>query len=155
MSKLGIGVMALAACVSTGAWAQDGGMILRPADQIKWGDAPAALPKGAQMAVMMGDPAKEGPFAMRVKVPANYRIAPHFHPADEAVTVISGDLRFGMGATVDEAKGTMLNAGAFAKMAKGMQHYAWSAGGAEFQVNGIGPWGITYVNPADDPRKSQ
>ena len=37
---------------------------------------------------------------------------------------------------------------------KGMQHYAWTTNGAEFQVNSQGPWGIVYVNPEGDPRKS-
>jgi len=88
----------------------------------------------------------------RLKLPAEYVIAPHTHPAVEHVTVISGSLYMGMGDTVDKAASTRLPAGGFAVMPIGVQHYAWTAEATTIQLHGIGPWGITYVNPADDPR---
>ena len=123
-------------------------------DELKWADNPA-LPKGGQTVVVFGDPAKEGPFTLRVRFPANYRIPPHSHPGTEVVTVLSGDFHFGMGSTFDENKVEHLKPGGFAVMPKGMQHYAWSRGGTVIQVNAQGPWAVNYVNPADDPRKSQ
>jgi hypothetical protein len=68
--------------------------------------------------------------------------------------VISGSFHIGMGDKFDEAKGTMLKAGGFAQVSKGMSHYAWFTEPTILQIHGVGPSGITYVNPADDPRKS-
>jgi Cupin domain. len=123
--------------------------MIMPKD-IKWSDIPS-LPAGAKMSILYGDPSAAGPFGMRLKVPAKYSIGPHFHPADENVTVISGTFIMGVG---DDAKGkTMaLPAGAFARMKAGTHHFAKTDKEAIVQINGVGPWGITYVNPADDPR---
>ena len=123
-----------------------------PAD-LKWGPAPAVFPHGAQMAVLSGDPGKPGVFVIRLKTPAGYRIPPHHHPTDEYLTVISGDFGVGMGDKLDPARGKMLGAGGFVKMPKGMNHYAWSKGGAVVQVSAEGPFALVYVNPADDPTR--
>ena len=128
--------------------------ILVMANDIAWADAPPVLPAGAKIAVLEGDPAKPGPFTLRIQFPASYRIAPHTHPADEHVTVISGTFARGMGSTFDESKLEELGPGGFAMMKTGMQHFAWSKDGAVVQLHGIGPWGLTYVNPADDPRNA-
>ncbi len=122
------------------------------AADLKWADAPPSLPPGAKVAVLQGDPTAPGIFTMRITVPAGYRVPPHFHPADENLTVLSGEVHMGIGDKADVAKEHVLSAGAFSSMPMGMHHYAWSKGGAVFQVHGMGPWGITYVNPADDPR---
>ena len=74
------------------------------ADQLKWGPAPPAVPKGAQIAILAGDPSKDGLYVYRVKVPAGYKVPPHIHPNDENVTVISGTLNIGMGGAFDEKK---------------------------------------------------
>jgi len=124
------------------------------ADQLKWGPAPPAFPKGAQFSVVAGDPTKEGLYVFRLKVPASYKVPPHFHPNDENVTVISGTFNIGTGSTFDEKNGKALKAGGFLHMPKGMQHFAWFPEETIIQVHGMGPQGITYVNPADDPRKS-
>lgn len=128
--------------------------VFTPAD-IKWVDAPPALPKGAKMAVLLGDPMAPGLFTMRIKVPAGYKVPPHFHPADENMTVLSGDVHMALGDTWDETKGHVLPVGAFATMPTGVHHYAWSKKGAVFQIHAMGPWGITYLNPADDPRNGK
>lgn len=122
-------------------------------DQIKWGPAPPALPKGAQIAVLAGDPSKEGPYVIRLKTPANFKVPPHVHATDENITVISGTFHIAMGAKFDDTKGTTLKAGGFAVAPKGMQHYAWFSDESVVQIHGMGPFSITYVNPADDPRK--
>jgi quercetin dioxygenase-like cupin family protein len=124
------------------------------ADQVKWGAAPPSLPKGAQIAIISGDPTKEGLYVVRLKLPAGYKLPPHVHPNDEHVTVISGTFNIGMGATFDDKKGHALKAGGFAKAPKGVQHYAWFPEETVIQLHGAGPQGVTYVNPDDDPRKS-
>ncbi len=66
-------------------------------DQITWGPAPAVLPVAAKLAVLEGDPTKSAAFTMRLFMPDGYQIPPHFHPATEHVTVISGALMVGKG----------------------------------------------------------
>ncbi len=122
---------------------------------LKWGPGPAALPPGAQAVVLDGDPSKKGPFTMRAKVPANYRIAPHHHPEDERVTVLSGTARIGMGERFDETKLTSLGAGGYFMMPKGHRHFFTTTEETVIQLNGMGPWDIIYVNPADDPRQQK
>jgi quercetin dioxygenase-like cupin family protein len=120
---------------------------------LKWGPAPAVLPAGAQVAVLAGDPGTTGQFVIRLKMPAGYKVPPHTHPTDEYVTVMSGDLAFGMGDKLDAAKATRLTAGGFALARTGMSHFAVSTGGAELEIAAQGPFVITYVNPADDPSR--
>jgi quercetin dioxygenase-like cupin family protein len=122
-------------------------------EDIKWGPAPSTIPPGAQLAVVSGDPSKEGLFTMRLKMPANYKVPAHNHPTDEFVTVISGDFRVGLGDKLDMDKGQSLKAGAFAEMPAGMNHYAWTTEESVVQIAGPGPFSISYVNPADDPSK--
>src|SRR4051794_18529547 len=125
-------------------------------DSIQWGPAPPALPKGAQMAVLAGDPGKAGPFTARLKTPAGYKIPAHQHPSAEAVTVISGEFHYGMGDKLDESKAENLGPGGFIDMPANMNHYAFSGGGEVIiQIAGEGPFAIKYVNPADDPSKTQ
>ncbi len=123
-----------------------------PAD-IQWQAGPPVLPAGAKIAVLEGDPSKEGIFTMRLSAPAGYRIAPHWHAAFEHVTVISGTVGLGMGDVFDKAKGHTLPAGGFAYMAPGSRHFFWTESAAEIQIHAMGPWQLYYVNPADDPRK--
>jgi len=123
------------------------------APDLKWGPAPAVFPKGAEMAVLHGDPAKAGTFVIRLKMPAGYKVPAHHHPTDEYVTVISGDLLLGMGDKLDPAKGAALAPGGFAVAPANMNHFAWSQSGAVVQVSAEGPFALIYVNPADDPTK--
>lgn len=120
-------------------------------DQVQWQDSPA-LPAGAKVAVIEGDPAKEGYFAMRARLPDGYRIPAHWHPGYERVTVLSGTFHLGTGEKFDKAAARALPAGSYTSMEPGMRHFAWAEGETVLQINTLGPWGITYVNPADDPR---
>ena len=122
------------------------------ADDLRW-SAPAAYAKGAQLAVVRGDPTKEGMYVVRLKVPAGFKIAPHTHPDDENVTILSGSFNIGTGDKLDESKGTQVKTGGYSFVMKGMTHYAWFTDDTILQLHGIGPQGATYVNPADDPRK--
>jgi quercetin dioxygenase-like cupin family protein len=120
---------------------------------LKWGPAPPALPKGARLAVLSGNPEKEGLFTIRLKFPAGYTVPPHHHPSDELVTVIQGQLALGMGDKLDRAKMKTLGSGGYALMAKEMNHYAMTRTGGTIQITSNGPFQIVYVNPKDDPRK--
>ena len=121
--------------------------------EIVWRDGPPSLPPGAKIAVLEGDPAKAGPFTFRLKFPADYRVPPHFHPVIEHITVVSGALSIGQGERWDDSKLVRLNAGDFMHMPPGTRHFALATGETVIQLHSTGPWGVTYVNPADDPRK--
>ena len=120
---------------------------------MKWMDGPPGLPGGAKFAVVKGDPGKAGPFTIRVKVPADYAVAPHHHPSDEIVRVRSGSLNYGMGDKVDKTNAGTLNPGYHVTMQANMNHWVFTTAPAEIQVDGTGPFAIVYANPADDPRK--
>lgn len=121
-------------------------------DRVEWKAAPASLPAGAEAAVIDGNPMKGGIFTMRLKLPDGYRIPPHFHAAQEHVTVISGTFLMGLGDAWSDAALTELTAGSFAVMGRGTRHFAGARGETVVQVHAMGPWKLTYVNAADDPR---
>lgn len=123
-------------------------------DAIKWGPAPPVLPKGGQMAVLSGDPGKSGPFTARLKMPAGYKIPAHQHPHNEPVTVISGELNFGMGDKLDEKGAQKLGPGGFVDLPANINHFAFASVETVIQINSEGPFAIKYVNPADDPSKT-
>ena len=122
---------------------------------LKWGAAPPGLPAGAQLAVLSGDPTKEGMFTIRLRFPANYTVPPHQHPADELVTVIDGQVSLGMGDKLDKAKAATLSEGGYVVAPAKMNHYAFTGTGGIVQITAHGPFAITYVNPADDPRNAK
>lgn len=134
---------------------KDGGFEIFPVNKIEWIDGPSSLPKGAQIAVLEGDPSKEGPFVFRVKVPDGYRIPPHTHPKTERVTVISGTFNIGMGEKVDEKATKAMPAGTYGYWEAGMKHFVWTKGETVVQFHGMGPWSIKYVNADDDPRNQK
>jgi len=121
-------------------------------EKLQWGEGPAGLPAGAKLTVLSGDPTKEGVFTMRLQFPANYKISPHWHPTAEHVTVIEGALYMGMGEKLDMNAATALQPGGFALMPAKIVHYAFTKEQTIVQIHGTGPFQITYVNKADDPR---
>lgn len=124
-----------------------------PADAVKWGAAPPSLPPGAQAALLLGSPAKEGPFVVRLKFPAGFVIPPHRHSKDEFVTVISGKVAITSGEKVDRAALKPVPTASFIHLPAGMPHYLLAAEETIVQVNGVGPFDVTYIDPSDDPRK--
>ena len=161
MNKLAAVLGFFAVFLPSAAHAQDKGpaghtghTIVR-ADKIKWSPAPPGLPAGSQVSVLAGDPGKAGPFVLRAKMPDGYKVPPHSHPTDESVTVLKGAMLIGMGDKFDRAKMEQLAAGSFIQMPKEMRHYVVAKGETIIQVNGVGPFDITYVDPADDPRKKE
>jgi ChrR-like protein with cupin domain len=129
--------------------------LVTPADQVQWGPAPPVLPPGAQISVLEGDPSAKGTVTLRLRLPANYTIPPHWHSMTERVTVLSGALNVGMGAILDRQASQKLEPGGFAYLPASMNHFAWTATPTVVQINLEGPFDIFYVNPADDPQKRQ
>jgi len=123
-----------------------------PANSLKWGDAPPGLPAGARVAVVSGDPTQSQPYVLRAQLPANYRIPPHWHPTVENITVLSGTVAVGMGDTFNESAMQEVPAGGFTLVPADMHHFFMSKAASTIQVHGLGPFAVTYVNPADDPR---
>lgn len=125
--------------------------MMKPAD-LKWSAVPS-LPPGAQIAVIEGKMSDAQPFTVRLKFPANYKLPAHWHPAVERVTVLSGTFHMGMGDRFDANKAVPLTMGSIAIMQPRTNHFALTREETVVQLHGVGPWGITYVNEADDPRK--
>ena len=125
-------------------------------DAIPYGPQPAFVPAGAQLAVLEGNPgASSGDYTIRLKMPDGYRIAPHWHPQRENVTVVSGTFKVGMGDHFDDSKMSTFPAGSFAFLDPDMHHYAMASGEVVVQVHGMAPLQFNYVNPDDDPSRKK
>ena len=122
------------------------------ADDVEFNPGPPTLPAGAEIAVLLGSPAKEGPFVIRLKFPAGYEVPPHRHPKEEHVTVISGAFGMSTGETHDRSAAPLLPPGSFVRIPVGEAHFAWTEEETVVQLNGNAPFGIEYVNAEDDPR---
>jgi quercetin dioxygenase-like cupin family protein len=120
---------------------------------LKWGPAPAALPPGARMAVVSGDPGKAALFTVELAMPSGYRVPPHFHPTDEVVEVKKGTLLVGMGDKFDASKAKPMKPGDKGTVPAKAHHFAAAQGATFISITAMGPFAITYVNPADDPQK--
>jgi len=128
--------------------------VIKPSD-LKWGDAPPGLPAGGKMAVLNGDPGQAGPFTVRLKAPASYKIMPHTHPTAERLTVIAGSFKIGMGEKFDESSMQKMTPGSYVVLPAGMAHFAKGGLDSIVQIDSEGPFQINYVNPADDPRNAK
>jgi quercetin dioxygenase-like cupin family protein len=125
-------------------------------DTIPWGPAPPVVRPGAQFAVLEGDPtASTGDYTIRLKMPDGFRIAPHFHPLRENVTVVSGTFKVGMGDEFETNKMKAFIAGSFAFLDPDMHHYAMACGETIVQVHGQSPLQFNYINPSDDPSRNR
>ena len=125
-------------------------------DTIPWGAPPPFIAPGAQLAVLEGNPAaSSGDYTVRLKMPDGYRIAPHWHPLRENVTVISGTFKVGMGDSFDTDKMATFPAGSFAFLDPDMHHYAMASGEVVVQIHGMSPVQFNYINPQDDPSKNK
>jgi quercetin dioxygenase-like cupin family protein len=151
--KAAIAMLAVA-LASAHAWAQQDAHKMTMPKDLKW-EAVPSLPKGAQIAVIEGSMSQPAPFTIRLKFPANYRIPPHHHPAVERVTVLSGTFNMGIGEKFDQKATHALPRGGVMIMQPKTPHFAWNKDEVVVQLHGTGPWGVTYVNPKDDPRKQQ
>jgi uncharacterized RmlC-like cupin family protein len=147
-------ILMLAVLVALRLQAQEHAHTVAMPETLKWVE-PATLP-GARLAVVQGDPSKEGLFVYWLKMPAGYRIPAHLHKASENVTVLSGVFFIGVGAKFDQGKGQELPVAGFASIPPNHPHFAW-VGGQEtvVQVHGVGPTDLRFVNPEDDPRQKK
>lgn len=125
-------------------------------DTIPWGQAPPVVQPGAKFAVLEGDPTgSSGDYTIRLKMPDGFRIAPHWHPLRENVTIISGTFKVGMGDTFEADKMKAFPAGSFAFLDPEMHHYAMASGETIVQVHGQAPFQFNYVHPEDDPSRKR
>jgi quercetin dioxygenase-like cupin family protein len=148
------GAVAVAGVVSI-ASAQDGHVMLTP-EEISWGPAPPSIPAGAEAVVLYGNPGEDGLFALRLKFPAGYSVPAHYHPKPEVLTVISGTFNVGMGKDADRGMAKAMPAGSIITFPADTPHFVFIDEETVVQLNSVGPFGITYVNPDEDPRpKSQ
>jgi hypothetical protein len=154
VSLLAVGTQSTAQAPKEGSPAKRLAHMIALPDDLKWGDAPPGLPPGTKMAVLSGDPSKEGSvFTVRAKFPDAAVIPPHWHSTDELLTVIDGSFGLGIGEKFDKDKVRYLPPGTFARMDKGERHYALCKGTTIVQVTGVGPFDIHFVNPEDAPKK--
>ena len=148
-----LGMLTALASIGSGAcWAQAPLHMMVTPEELNWTEV-GSLPAGAKVAVIEGPLTEAVPFTFRLKLPANYKIPAHWHPAIEHVTVISGTFHMGVGDKLDTSKTMPLTAGSVAIMQVKTPHFAWTKDETIIQIHGMGPWAINYVNPADDPRK--
>jgi quercetin dioxygenase-like cupin family protein len=146
-SLVAVGILIL----GTAAFAQSPQNAFTPG-QMKFGPVPPFLQPGAQLVVLEGNPMGDsGDYTVRLKLPAGYKIAPHWHPSRENVSVLSGTLKVGMGDKFEEGKMMAFPAGSFAYMDPEMHHYAMASGETVIQIHGVAPLKVNYINPADDP----
>ena len=124
------------------------------ADALKWVSAPASLPAGAKVAILQGDLAKSGAFTFRLKLPAGYQLKPQSSPAINRMFVVSGALNFGSGDKFDSARTMPLYTG-YAHWPNNGSYFAFTKEETVIEIEGVGPWAVNYVNPADDPMKKQ
>ena len=128
--------------------------VMLRADEMTWEACSTAIPHGPRCAALEGDrTVADAPFTYRLRLPDGYRVPPHVHPMDGHLTVIAGTLNIGWGDTFDVKATRAMPAGSFIVIPRGARHYYWAQGETIVQSHGIGPWGVTYVNPADDPRR--
>jgi quercetin dioxygenase-like cupin family protein len=124
-------------------------------EQVEWRPF-AAFPSEAQLAVLVGEPTKPGPYVIRVKMSAGGKLMPHQHPEDRIYTVMSGVFYIGLGQTFDPDRLNAYPPGSVVVLPGNTWHYHWAKSGEYVtQVTAIGPLGLDYRDPADDPRRSK
>ena len=120
-------------------------LLISPGD-VHWVDSRAR--PGTKVAVLEGDPARQGIFVTLAKFPPNYVAEPHFHGATERGVVISGSLYMGVGAVVDRAKAKHLTVGSVYVLPSLMPHYFYTTEEVVIHVISSGPFQTT---PAKAP----
>lgn len=152
LALAGLMLLPLSGRVAAQGHAHGAGHVMLLPAELQWADIPS-LPPGAQIAVIEGPLNEARPITARIRFPAGYRLPAHHHPVIEHVTVLSGTFNMGAGDQLDTSKTRGLSVGAFAIMPPGTPHFAWTSEETIVQIHSVGPWGVTYVNPADDPRR--
>lgn len=123
-------------------------------DDVAWEPFPA-FPPDARLATIVGDPSQPGPYVIRVKVPHGVKLMPHKHPEDRVYTVLSGVFYIGLGEEFDDDKLEAFPPGALVVLPGATPHFHWARSGEYVtQVTAIGPLGLEYLDPGDDPRNT-
>jgi quercetin dioxygenase-like cupin family protein len=123
-------------------------------EQIDWQPFPA-FPPQARLAVMVGHPSDPGPYVIRVKAPGGTKLMPHKHPEDRIYTVMSGVFYIGIGEEFDGDKVMAFPPGSVIILPGNTPHFHWAKSGEYVtQVTAIGPLGLEYLDPHDDPRRA-
>lgn len=152
MTRAALALAAGLAAAVAGAAPPAGTLQVQP-DAIAWRPGNPSMPPGTQIAVLEGDPKAAGMFTIRLKVPAGSRLAPHWHPRDERVTVIAGVAAVGFGDGVDEAAVTRFGPGAFYLNPARSHHYVLFPEESILQVTGVGPWQVHFIEPRGAPAR--
>jgi quercetin dioxygenase-like cupin family protein len=139
------------AALAQHAGEHSGQHIMLSPSELTWTDLPS-LP-GVKLAIIQGPLNQAVPIMFRLKFPANSKVAPHWHPGVEHITIISGTLHMGIGTVFDGSKTRPLTPGSVSIMQPGTRHFVWTNEETIGQIHSIGPWSVNYVNPADDPTK--
>jgi quercetin dioxygenase-like cupin family protein len=122
-------------------------------EDIDWKPFPA-FPPSVRLAVVVGEPSKPGLYLIRVKVPHGVKLMPHKHPEDRIYTVMSGVFYIGLGEQFDGNKVKAYPPGSVIVLPGNTAHFHWAKSGEYVtQVSAIGPLGLDYLDPADDPRE--
>lgn len=153
MIMMSVATFGLAAAMPLPAQSDTAHHTVIPVDNVQWKPGPPTLPPGAQFAALLGSPSAQGPFVLRLKLPAGYVIPPHRHSKEEHVTVISGGFGMSTGDQFDREAAALLKPGGFVRIPAKTSHFAWTKDETVVQINGVGPFDVVYLNPNDDPRK--
>ena len=121
-------------------------------DDLKWVKGPASLPAGAKLAILKGDFAKPGTLAYRLKLPAGYQLMPQSSPAINRIVVVSGTFYLGAGEKFDRARTIPMSTG-YVHWLDESPYFAWTKEETVIEIDGVGPWSVSYVNPGDNPMK--
>ena len=121
-------------------------------EEIDWKPFPA-LPASVRLAVIVGKPSESGLYTIRVRVPGGVKLMPHRHPEDRIYTVISGVFYIGLGDEFDPDQLEAYPPGAVIVLPSNTSHFHWAKSGDYIaQVTAVGPLGLDYIDPKDDPR---
>ncbi len=149
-AMLGVGLTSIAVH-GLRAEAQPGVMALTQSE-MKWGAQGGLALAGMEQVSLVGDPTKPGPYTLRLKFPAGYKLAAHTHPDSREVTILSGTWYTGYGEKFDAATLKALPAGSFYTEPANVPHFVEVREPVVIQVTGTGPSARKFVNGADNPK---
>jgi quercetin dioxygenase-like cupin family protein len=119
----GLASLALALSFAVAALAQGTTPVALTADEMKWSPQGGLALPGIEQISLVGDPSKPGPYTIRLKFPAGYKLAPHTHPDPREVTILSGTWYTGYGERADPALLKALPAGSFYTEPANLPHF--------------------------------
>ena len=124
-------------------------------EDIDWKPFPA-FPPTVRLAILVGSTSEAAPYVIRVKMPAGVKLMPHRHPEDRIYTVISGVFYIGLGDQFDAGRMEAYPPGSVVVLPGNTPHFHWAKSGEYVtQVTAVGPLGLEYLDPRDDPREQE